>query len=71
MTPTAAASVKRPKSISVEGKTVQEAISKGLTLLKVPKKQVTVRILSEENKGLFGMRGAKQAKVRLTLKPSV
>ncbi len=48
---------------------MQEAISKGLSLLGVSRKQVTVRILSEENKGLFGMRGAKQARIRLTLKP--
>lgn len=68
MTPTAP-SAKKSRSISVEGKTVQEAISKGLSLLGVSRKQVTVRILSEENKGLFGMRGAKQARIRLTLKP--
>jgi spoIIIJ-associated protein len=68
VTPTVASSVKSPRSISVEGKTVQEAISRGLTLLGVSRKQVKVRVLAEENRGLFGMRGAKQAKVRLTLK---
>jgi len=57
-----------PRSIEVEGRTVQDAITKALTLLRVPRNAVAVRVLAEENKGLFGMRGAKPAKVRVTLK---
>lgn len=59
---------KRTRSIQAEGRTVQEAISKALTLLGAPRNRVTVRVLAEENRGLFGMRGAKPAKVRVTLK---
>lgn len=57
-----------PRSIEVEGRTVQDAITKALALLRVPRNAVTVRVLAEENRGLFGMRGAKPAKVRATLK---
>ena len=56
------------RSISVEGRTVQEAIAKALSMLGVSRNLVTVRVLAEENKGLFGMRGAKPARVKVTLK---
>ena len=59
---------KSPRSIEAEGRTVQDAIAKALTLLGAPRSGVTIRVLAEENKGLFGMRGAKPAKVRVTLK---
>lgn len=59
---------KPPRSIEVEGRTVQDAITKALTLLGTPRNGVNVRVLAEENRGLFGMRGAKPAKVRVTLK---
>ena len=51
--------------IEVEAKTVEEAVKKALKQLKVPRKDVTIEILSEEQKGLFGMPGAKYAKVRV------
>ena len=54
--------------IEVEGRTPQEAIKIALKQLGVKRSQVTVEILSEEDKGLFGMEGAKQARVRVTLK---
>ncbi|MCM8779860.1 MAG: Jag N-terminal domain-containing protein [Candidatus Omnitrophica bacterium] len=50
--------------IEVEGKTVAEAVQKALRHLKVPRQKVKIEILSEEQRGLFGMRGAKPAKVR-------
>ncbi len=56
------------RTVTVEGRTVQDAIVKGLGILGVSRSRVAIRILSEENKGLFGMRGAKPARVRLTLK---
>ena len=59
---------KGPRTILVEGKSVQEAISKGLSILGVAKNKVTIEILSEETQGLFGMRGIKPAQVRMTLK---
>ncbi len=59
---------KVPRSVDVEGRTVQEAILKGLSILGVARNRVMIQILAEESQGLFGMRGAKPAKVRLTLK---
>lgn len=55
-------------SIETEGKTPQEAIKKALSTLRVTRREVEVKILSEEEKGLFGMEGAKPAKVRVTLR---
>lgn len=54
-------------SIEVEGRSTQEAIAIALKKLGVSKDQVKIKILSEERKGLFGMKGAKQAKVRVTI----
>ena len=56
------------KTIEVEGRTSQEAIKIALKKLGVSRKQVKVEILSEEDKGLFGMKGAKPARVKVTLK---
>lgn len=53
-------------SVEVEGKTVEEAIRKALQTLKLPRNKVNIEVLSEEEKGLFGMPGAKPAKVRVT-----
>ena len=59
---------KAVRSVDVEGRTVQEAISKGLAVLGVPRNRATIQILAEESQGLFGMRGAKPAKVRISVK---
>ena len=56
------------KSIEIEGKTTKEAINAALKQLGVARDQVNVQVLSEENKGLFGMEGAKLAKIKVTLK---
>ncbi len=53
-------------SIEVEGKTVEEAVKKALQELKLPRDKVKIEVLSEEEKGLFGMPGAKPAKVRVS-----
>ena len=58
----------RPKVIEVEGNSSRDAIKKALKILGATRDQVTVKVLSEEKKGLFGMKGASQAKVRVTLK---
>lgn len=55
-------------SVEVEGKTVEEAIKRALKELSLPRSKVKIEVLSEEKKGLFGMAGAKPAKVRVTLK---
>jgi spoIIIJ-associated protein len=54
-------------SIEIEGKTPEEAIEKALEVLDAPRERVKVEILDEGSKGLFGMIGSKQAKVRATL----
>ncbi len=53
-------------SIEVEGKTVEEAVKKALKTLKLSRDKVKIEVLSEEQKGLFGMAGAKPAKVRVS-----
>jgi spoIIIJ-associated protein len=54
-------------SIQIEGKSIEEAIKKALKELKVPREKVKIEILSEGLKGLFGMRGAKPAKIRVSI----
>jgi spoIIIJ-associated protein len=54
-------------SIEVEGRTVEEAVKKALKELKLPRQKVKIEVLSEEEKGLFGMPGAKPAKVRVSV----
>jgi spoIIIJ-associated protein len=57
-------------SIEIEGNTVEEAIKLALQSLKLPRNKVKIEVLVEEEKGLFGMPGAKPAKVRVSvLKP--
>ena len=62
--------MKKVNYVEVEGKTVEEAIEKALKELKLPRKRVKIESLSEEKKGLFGMAGAKPAKVRVSVIPS-
>ncbi len=57
-----------PKSIEVEGSTVEEAIKKALELLGVSREEIVVKVVCEEKKGLFGMEGAKLAKIKVSLK---
>jgi len=55
------------KFIEAEGKTVKEAIKEALRQLQLPRKKVKVEVIFEEAKGLFGMPGAKLAKVRVSI----
>ncbi len=58
----------RPRtSIEVEGTSVEEAIRKALTQLRLARDKVKIEILSEGVKGLFGMPGAKPAKIRASI----
>ncbi|MCX5702687.1 MAG: Jag N-terminal domain-containing protein [Candidatus Omnitrophica bacterium] len=54
-------------SLEIEGSTVEEAIKKALKDLKLPRDKVKIEVLCEEKKGLFGMSGAKPAKIRVTI----
>jgi len=58
----------KDKFIEVEAKTTKEAIRIALERLKVKKEDVEIKILREENKGLFGMEGAELAKIKVLVK---
>ena len=59
---------KLEKSIEIEGSTVEEAIKKAINLFNVPREALSIKIVCEEKKGLFGMAGAKFAKIKVSLK---
>ena len=54
-------------NIEVEGRTVKEAVRKALQLLKLPRNKLKIEVLVEEEKGIFGMPGAKPAKIRIAI----
>ena len=56
------------KAREFEANTVEEAIQEALKELRVSKDDINVRIVCEEKKGLFGMKGAKLAKIKVSLK---
>ena len=58
---------KKQKSgeIEIEAKTAQEAIKIALLKLDAKRSEVDIKVLREENKGLFSMHGSKLAKVRI------
>ncbi len=51
-----------------EGNTVGEAIQKAIKAFGVPRETLDIKIVCEEKRGLFGMRGAKLAKIKANLK---
>ncbi|OGX32386.1 MAG: hypothetical protein A2787_01635 [Omnitrophica WOR_2 bacterium RIFCSPHIGHO2_01_FULL_48_9] len=56
------------KSIEFEGGTVEEAIKSAVAALNVPREAIVVKVVCEEKKGLFGMKGAKSAKIKVWVK---
>jgi len=56
------------KSIESSAKTIEDAIRQGLEKLDVSLGDVTIDIIQEGTKGLFGIMGGKEAIVRLTVK---
>ena len=56
------------RSYEATAKTTEEAIEAGLEALGVSISDVVVDIIDEGSKGLFGLFGSRQAKVRLTVK---
>lgn len=56
------------KSLERTGRTVEEAVEAALAELGVSRDQCEVEILEEGNKGLFGLLGARPARVRVTVK---
>ena len=49
-------------------RTVEEAVAAALAALGASREQVEIEVLEEGNKGLFGLLGARQARVRVRLK---
>lgn len=56
---------KKTKFIDIEANTVEEAIDAGVKKLNLPKEKIKIKILSEPQRGLFGMNGPFKAKVRI------
>lgn len=56
------------KVVEKVGKTIDEAIEFGLQEFGVLRDEVTIEVLEEPSKGLFGLIGTRPAKVKLTLK---
>jgi len=54
-------------NVIASGKTVEEAVIKGLSQLGVSQDRVTVNILRQPSKGFLGLIGVREAKVELTL----
>ncbi len=55
----------KQRFIDIEAKNVEEAISIGIQKLKLPRKEIEIKILSEPQHGLFGMDGPAKAKIRI------
>ncbi len=58
----------KPDSIEIEARTAQEAIKIALDKLGLKKSEVDIKVLREENKGLFSMQGSRLAKVKVQKK---
>lgn len=53
------------------GRTIDEAIHEALRQLGATRQDVDIEVLEEGSKGLFGLLGARRARVRVELKPGV
>ena len=56
------------RSIESSAKTMEDAVTQGLEKLGVSLGDVSIDIIDEGSKGLFGLIGGKPARVRLTVK---
>ena len=59
------------KTVESNGKTVDEAILMAVAQLGVQREKLEIEILEEPVKGLFGLIGAKDAKIRATVKKTM
>ena len=59
---------KHDNGMTFEGSDVESAIEKALAELKVSREDIVVKVVCEEQKGLFGMKGAKPAKIKVQIK---
>ncbi len=51
-----------------DGITVDDAIRKAEQVMSVSRENLTIKVVCEERKGLFGMQGANPAKIKVFLK---
>jgi predicted RNA-binding protein Jag len=51
-----------------EADTTEEAINKAEKALGLDRNKMKIKVVCEEKKGLFGMRGAKMAKIKVLFK---
>lgn len=58
------------RTAEASGRTVEEAVAAAVEQLGVPRSQVKVEVLEEASRGLFGLIGARDARVRVTWNPS-
>ncbi|MCI0442138.1 Jag N-terminal domain-containing protein, partial [bacterium] len=56
------------RGFEFEGATVEDAVRNALKVLKLGRDEVIVKVVCEEKRGLFGMEGAKPAKIVVTVK---
>jgi spoIIIJ-associated protein len=59
------------RSIEQAGRNVEEAVQAALKALGVTREQADIEVLAEETRGLLGILGHTEAKVRVTAKPGV
>ena len=57
--------------LEFEGSDVEDAINKAVAILKISRNELLVKVVCEEQKGLFGMNGAKSAKIKVKIKKSL
>jgi spoIIIJ-associated protein len=53
--------------IEFEGKTVDEAIEKAVQFFNVPQEKIIIEVIADGSQGLFGLIGAKKAKIKAAL----
>lgn len=58
----------KSEATEFEGDTLDEAINKAVLNFGVPKNKLNIKIVCEEKRGLFGMGGAKTAKIKVSVK---
>ena len=59
---------KKADTSEFEGTSLDEAINKAVDALGVPQSMLDIKIVCEEKRGLFGMQGAKSAKIKVRIK---
>ncbi len=59
------------KTVEVSAKNIDDAVADALSQLEATREQVTIDVLEEGSKGFLGLLGARDAKVRVTLRDLV